>query len=182
MLRLFAAFLAVVFFAVPLQAGNDYPVGEFRVINSTGFVEMDGIRQELETDRTVATARIARDPDDSVTVMINGSTIRLHPLKNGLASVEWNARGTAMLHKADIQALMNDRAPGEIPAWGAELVWPDLGPVQMVLLPFGFTAYTGFLVSHPGKKTVVREMEFQQVFGPTDRPRLSANSHVAEFE
>ncbi|KZM48585.1 hypothetical protein [Labrenzia sp. OB1] len=180
--RLFAAFLAVVLLAAPLQAGNDHPVGEFRVINSSGFVEKDGVREELQTDRTVAIARISRDTDDSIIVEINGSTIRLHTLKDGLAALDWNARGTAMLHKADIQALMNDRAPADIPAWGSELDWPGLGPVQMVLLPFGLSAYTGFLVSYPGDKTVVREMVFQQVFGPVDRPRVSANSHTGDFE
>lgn len=180
--RLFAALLAVIFFAAPLQAGSDHPVGEFRVINSSGFVEKDGVRQDLETDRTVAIANISRDTEDNVIVAINGSTIRLHTLKNGLDALEWNARATAMLHKADIQALMNDRAPADIPAWGAELDWPGLGPVQMVLLPFGFSAYTGFLISHPGDQTVVREMEFRQIFGPADRPQLSANSHAGEFE
>ncbi|PVB60933.1 hypothetical protein [Labrenzia sp. 011] len=177
MLRRVAVFLAFVFLSAPIQAANDYPLGEFRVINSSGFVETDGVRRDLPADRTVAIASIARDSDDSVIVAINGSTIRLHPLKNGLAALEWNARGTAMLHKSDIVSLLEERAPAQIPVWGAELAWPALGPVQMVLLPFGFSAYTGFLISHPDNRTVVREMEFRQVFGPAGRPQFSANSN-----
>lgn len=174
-IRTLATILALVFLSMPLQAGNRLPVGEFQVINSAGFVQEDGNREPLATDRGVGAARISRDAD-SLIVEINGSAIRLFVLENGLASLEWDAEDTALLHSRDIQAFNRGKAPDEIPAWGAELIWPGSGSVQMVLLPLGTSAYTGFLISHPQDRTVVRQMEFRQVFGPANRPQLSASS------
>jgi len=176
MLRILTILLVALFFTAPVHAGSEFPLGEFQVINSAGFLQHDGIRQELETDRAVGTASLTSEPDGTLSVTINGSTLHLFPLENGLASLEWDAEETFLLRSADIEAFLGGRAADDIPAWGADLVWPGSGDVRLVLFPLGGQAYTGFLISHPDGKTVVRQMEFRQIFGPGNRPQLSANS------
>lgn len=176
MSRILTILLFALFFAAPASAGSEFPLGDFQVINSGGFLQRDGIRQELEADRNIGTASLTRDPEGALSLAINGSTLRLFPLQNGLASLDWDAEGTALLHSDDIEAFLDGRTADAIPAWGADLIWPGSGDVRLVLFPLGVQAYTGFLISHPNEKTVVRQMEFRQVFGPGNRPHLSANS------
>lgn len=160
----------LVLLAGPVQAAGTPPLGGFKVVNTGGFVQTGETRSPLEADVAIVTARIEPSENDGLTVLINGVEIRLFRLEQGLGALEWNAGGTALLHSADILALFGTSDEAEVPAWGANLDWPGAGPVQMILLPLGETAYTGFLISRPGKKTVVRQMEFRQVFGPSNRP------------
>jgi hypothetical protein len=168
--RILVIFYALLLLATPVQA-NDLPVGKFKVLNTAGFVQEHGIRKPLERDSKTGMAEIVHEQDNSLIVTIGGTDIQLFPMENGLAALEWNASDTTLLHGIDIEALNNKTKRNEIPAWGAELPWQNMGKVQLALLPLGETAYTGFLISHPKDKTVVRQMEFRQVFGPANRPR-----------
>jgi hypothetical protein len=169
-----------VFFAsvLPLQAEVTAPLGIFKVVNTEGFVQRNGERMALETDMSEGTALIERDAEDRLNVEINGALLTLFPLDRGLAALTWNANGTALLHDVDVRALFGKDDPAEVPAWGAELDWPGSGPVQLVLLPLGDRAYMAFLISHPNDKTVVRQMEFRQFYGPSDRPEFSTSSSL----
>jgi hypothetical protein len=168
--KFFVIFYALLLLVTPVQA-SDLPVGKFKVRNTAGFVQEQGTRRQLETDPNAGMAEIVHKYDNSLIVTIGGTEIQLFPMKDGLAALDWNASGTTLLHGIDIEALNDETKREEIPAWGAELPWQNMGKVQLALLPLGDTAYTGFLISHPKDKTVVRQMEFRQVFGPANRPR-----------
>ncbi|MHA7772468.1 hypothetical protein [Roseibium sp. M-1] len=170
MSRTLISLLVFFLLSFPLKAASDLPLGLFKVVNTEGFVQQDGVRQPLETDMSEGTARIELDSDDSLMVEINGAGMRLFPLDQGLAALAWDANGTGLLHGIDIVALFGKEKPADVPAWGANLDWPGSGKVQLVLLPIGEKAYSGFLISHPGSKTVVRQMEFRQAYGHSDRP------------
>lgn len=178
MQRILLALFVLLILAVPGQAGGDWPLGKFRLINSAGFVQQDGVRTPIRTEGTTATAHIGTDDAGNLVVEINGTQIQLFRLERGLAALKWNADETALLHDVDIQALFGSNAGEEVPAWGASIAWPGAGEVQMVLLPLGKNAYTGFLISRPGSKTVVRQMEFRQDFGPSNRPQTASNSTI----
>lgn len=169
----FAALCAFLLLSLSLSLAStrgELPSGPFEVLNTAGFVQQDGVRKPLEDTGTGGTANIVFDTGNVLTLDINGSQIRLFPVENGLAALQWNAEGTALLHDIDIQDLNDDATPEDIPAWGAEIAWPGTGAAQMVLLPLSPGGYTGFLISHPEGKKVVRQMEFLQVFGPAHRP------------
>lgn len=180
MFKYLAALLAFLAAAAPLHADDTFPLGRFLVINSAGFIQKDGARQTLPADEKTGTAVLSRLDDGNLELEINATRIVLYPVENGLAALQWDAQGTALLHDIDIQALIRENDRHEIPVWGAELEWPQAGPVKLVLLPLGADAVTGFLVSHPGDLTVVRQMEFQQVFGPEGRPQVSADARMPE--
>jgi len=170
MVKLLATLLLLLGSALPLMAGADVPQGAFKVVNTEGFVQADGLRTPIAADTAVGSARIQISENDGLSLTINGTHIALFPLENGLAALDWNAEGTSLLRAIDIQAL-RDKADGkDVPAWGASLVWPEAGDVQLILLPLGGNAFTGFLISRPGDRTVVRQMEFRKVFGPANRP------------
>ncbi len=160
----------------PAFADDLVPSGTYSVVNSAGFVQQDGGRRPIAIDRSVGTATISAGQNDNLTVEINGTAFQLFPLKDGMANLEWDANGTALLHDSDIRSFLGDKPPKDIPVWGAELAWPGAGRVQLVLLPLGQNALTGFLISHPQDKTVVRQMELRQIFGPSGRPKFSATS------
>ncbi|WP_417709154.1 hypothetical protein [Roseibium aggregatum] len=178
MFRTLISLLVFLAFVVPLQAEVAVPVGIFKVVNTEGFVQSNGERVALETDMSEGTALIERDAANRLNVEINGAQLNLFPLDRGLAALTWDANGTALLHDIDVRALFGKDDPEDVPAWGAELEWPGSGTVQFVLLPLGDRAYTAFLISHPSDKTVVRQMEFRQFYGPSDRPEISFSSSL----
>ncbi|WP_305988594.1 hypothetical protein [Roseibium sp. MMSF_3544] len=168
--RLISIFASLILLAVTQTTAQELPTGEFSVVNTTGFVEQNGSRQPLLPDRKSGLVTMVLDPDHNLNVSINGTQFRLFPLEGGLAGLSWNASDTELLHGIDIEALNAPEKLEAIPAWGADIVWPQLGLARFVLLPLGPAAYTGFLVSYPEGKTVVRQMEFRRNSGPLDRP------------
>ncbi|MBN9670889.1 hypothetical protein [Roseibium aggregatum] len=172
-----AGLIAIFCLTTPLRAESNFPLGTFQVVNSAGFVEENGIRQPLELDQNAGVATIGRENDGTLLLEINNTQIGLFPVANGLDALSWDAEATALLHDVDIQALLGESDRAEIPVWGARVDWPGNGTVEIVLLPLGIDALTGFVISHPGEKTVVRQMEFRQTFGPANRPEFSHPSH-----
>jgi len=172
--KLLATVFFLVCFAPSLMAETEAPHGAFKVVNTEGFVQENSVRTPLSADTAIATAKIEHQGDGGVSLTVNGSQIDLFKLENGLAALQWNADGTSLLHAIDIQAFQDKANRKDVPAWGADVAWPSFGKVQLVLLPLGSNAYTGFLISRPGDKTVVRQMEFRKVFGPTNRPAPNA--------
>lgn len=153
-----------------LKAQETLPMGKFRTMNTDGFVEHNGVRTPLKRDTSVGSAIITPEETGDLMLDINGTEIRLFKLPKGLATLTWDAENSTLLEGIDIQALSNGKSADEVPAWGANVAWPGQGNVQIVILPLGPSANTGFLVSKPGEKTVVRQMEFRKVFGPSNRP------------
>lgn len=169
MIRSLFTGLAYLLLTVSLAA-SDWPLGTFEVRNTAGFVQEGDVRRTIDVDRNAGTAEIAGTEGDGLSVKIGGTRIHLFRIENGLASIEWDASGTNLLHGVDIQALLGKETPQNVPGWGARLAWPGAGSVQMVLLPLRQNAYTGFLISRPAGRIVVRQMEFRKVSGPSNRP------------
>lgn len=170
MSKLLATILVLVCTVLPLAADQDVPQGAFKVVNTEGFLQEDNRRTALPVDTDIGAAQIEILKTGDLRLTINGTQIVLYRLEQGLAALDWNADGTSLLHAVDIQALLEKTDRKDVPAWGASLDWPRLGDAELVLLPLGERAFTGFLISRPGSKTVVRQMEFRKVFGPANRP------------
>ncbi|MES0809188.1 hypothetical protein ABLO27_06890 [Roseibium sp. SCPC15] len=179
MLRTLTVFLFSIFLSIHVSTANAVQSGKYKVINTDGFVQHEGKRTKLETERKSGLATVEVAPDDSLLLQINGSTIRLFPIENGLAAVKWNSQGSTLLHDTDILALIEVDDPSNVAAWGADLAWPDTIRTQLVLFTLSSDALAGFLVSETKGKTIVRQMEFRQVFGPSNRPHTSTHSNVA---
>lgn len=156
--------------ALPIKADQKVAQGYFDVVNTEGFTQENGVRTPLPVDTKVGSARIEQGSDGGLRIDVDGTRFDLFPLEDGLAALEWNADGTSLLHAIDIQALLDKTSKEDVPAWGANLAWPGAGKVRFVLLPLGDGAYAGFLISHPGDRTVVRQMEFRQVTDRSSRP------------
>lgn len=169
-MRILLHLFALLALTVSLQAGEVLPLGKFKVINSAGFVERGGKRQPLGVDLQTADVTLRSSEAGSLLLTINGSEIVLYEIENGLAALTWNSGNSSVLGSADILDLSALKSAKDVPAWGANVDWPTLGTVHLVLLPLRQNAYTGFLISHPGRTTVVRQMEFRKVFGPLNRP------------
>ena len=170
MSKLFATLLVLLGTVLPLAAEPDVPHGTFKVVNTEGFLQENGRRTALPVDTDIGSAQIKILDTADLRLTINATQIVLYRLEQGLAALDWNSDGTALLHAVDIQALLDKADSKDVPAWGATLDWPGLGDAKLVLLPLGENAFTGFLISRPGRKTVVRQMEFRKVFGPANRP------------
>ncbi|MEP2705933.1 MAG: hypothetical protein ABJQ71_10475 [Roseibium sp.] len=173
MLRALCSFLALFILTTGLHAQDKLPLGKFELLNTDGFVEQDGVRTPLKRDPGTASAVLSPSGSEDIMLEINGSEIVLYKLPNGLATLTWDSSNSSLLHGIDIEALSDGKPAEDIPAWGANVAWPGLGNAQIVILPLGDNASTGFLVSKPGPKTVVRQMEFRKVFGPKGRPGAS---------
>ena len=170
MTRHIAAILAILCTIVTANAETEFPEGEFQVINTAAFKQQEGVRTPLNTGSRTGNAEIEIRTDGSFELGINGTRIVLFPFETGLAGLAWDAQGSSLMEEMDIEALNPARSRGDIPVWGAELAWPGLGLTRMVVMPLGPAAYSGILISFPENRTVVRQMEFRQVFGPLNRP------------
>ncbi|MBG6158427.1 hypothetical protein IWQ52_004096 [Labrenzia sp. EL_159] len=173
MARHIATILAFLFLVIPTSAQPELPVGQFRIINTAAFMELDGTRTAIDTGLRGGTVDIGFPADGSLILTLGGTRIELFPLEAGLAGLAWDADGTSLLRWSDIEAMNPSWSPRDIPSWGAELAWPGLGLARLVMMPFGNSGYSGLLISYPGNRTVVRQMEFRQVFGPQNRPNSS---------
>ncbi|MEP3047598.1 MAG: hypothetical protein ABJL55_11690 [Roseibium sp.] len=179
-LRAFCPFLALFLLSTGLCAQDILPFGKFELLNTAGFVEQGGVRTPLKRDSETGSALLSPSGSEDIMLEINGTEIILYKLPNGLATLTWDASNSSLLHGIDIEAMRDGKPAEDIPAWGANVAWPGIGNVQIVILPLSENANTGFLVSKPGSKTVVRQMEFRKVFGPKGRPGTfpGARSHL----
>lgn len=169
-MRIILSVIALFFLAALANAAGEMPLGSFQIINSAGFVERNGARTPLESDVETAQVRLQRNDAGALILTISDTDIILYEIENGLGSLTWNAGNSSLLHHTDILDLSGYDSAENVPAWGANLDWPDLGDVQLVLLPLRKNAYVGFLISHPDNSTVVRQMEVRKIPGPPNRP------------
>lgn len=145
-------------------------LGEFKIVNTGGFVESNGLRRELTTDIDIGTINISLAPDKrSLVLEINLTSMTLYSLERGLASFQWDSEDTTLLHQEDILDVSGKQSLEDIHAWAADIKWPDLGTVKLVLFNYDRKSYGGFLISKPEGKTVVRQMELHRLSGPRHR-------------
>ena len=146
------------------------PLGTFHVINTAGFIERDGNRVPLASDLETGELTLQKNAVGNLVLTIRETDIELFKVENGLAGLTWNSGNSSLLEAADILDLSHHTLPERVQVWGADVIWPGQGDVQLVLLPLGENAYSGFIISHPGNSTVMRQMELRKVSGPPNRP------------
>ncbi len=169
-MRLFLSLVLFWILSGPALAETIQPLGKFHVINTAGFIERDGKRAPLASDLETGELTLQRNLSGNLVLTIRETDIELFEIEDGLAGLTWNSRNSSVLEAADILDLSSHTMPQHVQAWGADVIWPGQGEVQLVLLPLGENAYSSFLISHPGNSTVVRQMELRKVSGPPNRP------------
>jgi len=122
-------------------------------------------------------AHIGVTADGRELILDVGTSLRLWRIDSGLARIEWPAGDGVSLTRADVVALAEVSAPSEVMTWGAEVDWPDLGPVTLVLFRMGPTRYGGLLSSKPSGIKTLRQMMFQSA-SIRPRPRTGRPSPV----
>ncbi|WP_153768661.1 hypothetical protein [Labrenzia sp. CE80] len=178
MFRPLSALLALVLLAMTTglsPAWSEAPwlaasMGNFKIVNTGGFVEKNGIRNPLAIDTAMGTVKLSRAPGTSdILLEIGGSRTELFSMEKGLANFVWDPTDTNLLHDKDILDLASKSSLEDVIAWAARIDWPGIGKVTLVLFNYDAGSYGGFLVSNPPEKTVVRQMEFHQLHGPRHR-------------
>ncbi|WP_428524846.1 hypothetical protein [Roseibium sp.] len=169
-MRLFLSLVLIWMLSGTVLADTTQPLGKFHVIDTAGFVERDGNRAPLTSDLETGELTLQRNASGNLVLTVNETEIELFEVENGLAGLSWNAGNTSLLDARDILDLSPHTSPEQVRAWGANVAWPGQGQVQLVLLPLRENAYSGFLISHPGNSTVVRQMELRKILGPPNRP------------
>ncbi|SMP33610.1 hypothetical protein SAMN06265374_3784 [Roseibium denhamense] len=161
--------LFVPIFAAEAMDG-DLRLGTFHMTNTAAFSEREGLRQPLPLGLKSRRVHLSAHDQNSITLTTQDTEFTLFRLENGLENISWDASNTDLLHVPDVLALSPQTTLADVPAWGATIAWPGLGETEMVLIDLGSGRYLGFLISQPAGATVVRQMEFRQLFGPTNRP------------
>lgn len=161
--------LSCLILAGPAGAGD---LGFYQVVNSAGMIKENAGVSTMGTDMDSAQVQFSLAKEDKeLTLNINGSSIVLFKLDKGLAALDWSFDGAPLLQREDVLALSGAGTLTEVDTWGASLDWPNLGKATMVLFRVNDVSFAGFLISTPGEKTVVRQMEFHPVSGPRKRRR-----------
>jgi hypothetical protein len=102
-----------------------------------------------------------------------GTPLKLWRIPSGLERIEWPAETGITLAREDIPAITGRPTAAEVPTWGAEVDWPGLGPVTLVLFELDAETYAGMLSSTPSGVRRLRQMIFRQMTvrnRPKDRP------------
>ena len=165
----------------PLQAqnleGELLSLGEYKIVNTAGFIEEKDHRIALTPGPEKAAIRLSRDGAEKVLQLaINKTAVTLHRLDSGLADLKWDTRGTKLMQATDIASVAGKTHPKDVPAWGALVDWPGYERVTLVVFEYKPLFFGGFLISHTDQKTVVRQMELHRLAGPRHRAPPSLRS------
>lgn len=129
----------------------------------------DGLRAAAATfdqrlvriDRLDGGERLAIDLDNPLV---------LFRVPDGLARIEWPVLPGVNFSREDAMVLAGAPRLSEVETWGAQVDWPGLGPVDLVLFKMGRDQFGGLLSSAPAGVNVLRQMVFQRS-RPGGRPR-----------
>ncbi|WP_349357324.1 hypothetical protein [Stappia sp.] len=160
----------------PVQAG-EVPMRAYHLAN-TATLQRDGAAIAVVPGGfEQRLAHIGVTADGRELILDVGTTLRLWRIDSGLARIEWPAGDGVSLTRADVVALAEVDDPGEVMTWGAEVDWPDLGPVTLILFRMGPSRYGGLLSSKPSGVKTLRQMMFQSA-SIRPRPRTGRPSPV----
>ncbi|WP_417768860.1 hypothetical protein [Stappia sp.] len=164
-----AAGIAALSGLVPLRAE---PVA-YRLANTATLAREGG---EIVVEPTSFDQRLVHidlsDDGGELTLDI-GTPLKLWRIPSGLAHIEWPVETGITLAREDIPAITGQPTLAEVPTWGAEVDWPELGPVTLVLFELDTETYAGMLSSTPSGVRKLRQMIFRQMTvrnRPQDRP------------
>ncbi|WP_106755313.1 hypothetical protein [Pannonibacter carbonis] len=155
------------------QTSDLIALGPYQMVNTAGFTtDANGQREDLPTD--LRSVEVLLDLTRDRTVMVlTFETMRL-PLPrlwNGLAAVDWGGSNAITLRREDILTLTGKDTLEDVDTYGAKIDWPDVGPATLVLFEAGGSSFAGFIISKPGGRTIVRQMEAHRYFA--SRPRAA---------
>lgn len=143
----------------------------YRVANTA---VMRGNEARLEVQPGELTQRIVyieRRENDEKLLLDIGTPLKLWRIPDGLARIAWPHSEGMSLSREDAIALAGRESAADVLAWGADVNWPGIGPVLLILFEAGPESYGGLLSSAPSGIAVMRQMMFQTV-DPRARPRI----------
>ncbi|WP_439530421.1 hypothetical protein [Pannonibacter sp.] len=148
-------------------------LGPYQVVNTAGFAtDADGQREDLPTDLRSVEVLLDLTRDRTVMVLtFETMRLTLPRLWNGLAAVDWGSSGAITLRREDILTLTGKETLEQVDTFGARIDWPGVGPATLVMFEAGGSSFAGFLISKPGGRTIVRQMEAHRYFA--SRPRAA---------
>lgn len=158
-------------------AGTAVPAGAegqaYRVAN-TAVVRGNEARLEVQPgELTQRIVYIERRENDEELLLDIGTPLKLWRIPDGLARIAWPHSEGMSLSREDAIALAGRESAADVLAWGADVSWPGIGPVLLILFEAGPESYGGLLSSAPSGIAVMRQMMFQTV-DPRARPRNTA--------
>lgn len=164
-----AAGIAVLAGLVPLRAE---PVA-YRLANTATLAREGGEIVVMPTGFEQRLVHIDLSDDGGELTLDVGTSLKLWRVPSGLAHIEWPVEAGITLAREDIPAITGRPTAAEVPTWGAEVDWPELGPVTLVLFELDAQTYAGMLSSTPSGVRKLRQMIFRQMTSrtrPRDRP------------
>lgn len=154
--------------AIPARAdGQAYRLANTAIVSGTeAHLEV----QPGELDQRIV--YIERREGGEELLLNIGTLLKLWRIPDGLARITWPHSEGMSLSREDAIALSGHKSAADVPTWGADVSWPEIGPVMLILFEAGPESYGGLLSSAPAGIGVLRQMMFQTV-DPRARPRSS---------
>ncbi|MCY1705957.1 hypothetical protein [Pannonibacter sp. SL95] len=163
--------------AAPVAAETPVPnvitLGPYQFVNTAGFsTDAAGKRTEMPTDLGSVEVFVDMTPNrDTLILGFESMRLQLQRLPKGLAALDWSSSSTITLRREDILTLTGKATLEAVETFATRLDWPGIGPATLVMFEAGGGSFAGFLISKPGGRTVVRQMEAHRYFA--SRPRAA---------
>ena len=163
--------------AAPVAAETPVPnvitLGPYQFVNTAGFsTDAAGKRTEMPTDLGSVEVFVDMTPNrDTLILGFESMRLQLQRLPKGLAALDWSSSSTITLRREDILTLAGKATLEAVETFATRLDWPGIGPATLVMFEAGGGSFAGFLISKPGGRTVVRQMEAHRYFA--SRPRAA---------
>ena len=168
-----AAGIAILAGLVPVRAE---PVA-YRLANTATLAREGGEVVVMPTGFDQRLVHIDLADDGGELTLDIGTPLKLWRIPSALERIEWPVEAGITLAREDIPAITGRATAAEVPTWGAEVDWPKLGPVTLVLFELDAQTYAGMLSSTPSGVRRLRQMIFRQMTvrnRPKDRPARRA--------
>ncbi len=165
-----AALLALAAGPVPALAQLE----AYRVANTATLARSDAGLVVTPSGFEQRLVHIGVSEDGGELTLDIGSPLKLWRIPSGLERIEWPVEPGITLAREDIPAIAGKATPAEVATWGAEVAWPDLGPVTLVLFELDAETYAGMLSSTPSGVRKLRQMIFRKMT-VRNRPRQGAS-------
>lgn len=144
----------------------------YRVANTVVVSGSEGNLKVVPGELDQRIVHIERRENGEELLLDIGTTLKLWRIPDGLARITWPYSKGMSLSREDAIALAGRENAADVLAWGADVSWPEIGPVMLILFEAGPESYGGLLSSAPAGIGVLRQMMFQTV-DPRARPRSS---------
>lgn len=147
----------------------------FTLANTATLIRSDTGVEIVPTGFEQRLVHISVCEQDTELLIDAGASMRLWRIPTGLSRIEWPVSAGVSLSRDDAVALAGVASPEDVTTWGAEVDWPGLGPVTLVVFRMGPDRFGGLLSSMPSGVRQLRQMVFQRASAhgrqrPQNRP------------